>query len=65
MTLVWGFLHLGTIHILTQQKSGWPGSEKWQLFLMYSTISAEVGGWVDGPKKDPKHADVINGWSLS
>ena len=34
---------------------------KWQVLLIYSTIYADIGGWV-GLKK-PKHPDVILEWS--
>ena len=33
---------LGTIPILRPQ-SGWVGSEKWQLLLMFNSIYADVG----------------------
>ena len=39
----------GTIQVLRQQRGGW--GHKWQFLLIYSTIYADVGEWVGGPKK--------------
>ena len=41
---------LGTIQVLRQQRGGWVGSENGNFLLIYSTIYADVGGWV-GLKK--------------
>ena len=41
-----GFL----LKILITSAKRWVGSEKWQFLLIFSTIYADVGGWV-GPEK--------------
>ena len=47
---------------ITSAKRWVGGVRKWQFLRIYSTIYADVGGWV-GLRK-PKNADVILEWSL-
>ena len=48
---------------ITSAKRWVSGVRKWQFLLIYSTIYADVGGWVG--LKNQNHADVILEWSLS
>ena len=45
---------------ITSAKSWVGGVIKWEFLLIYSTIYANIGGWVS--LKKPKHADVILEW---
>ena len=54
---------LGTIQLRITSAKRWVGGvRKWQFLLIYSTIYADVSGWVG--VKSQKHADVILEWSL-
>ena len=57
-----GLNRLGTIQVLPQQRGGWMGSEDGNFLLIYSTIYADVGGWV-GLKKQKKSYVTLE-WSL-
>ena len=51
-------------HSCITSAKGWvSGVRKWQFLLIYSTVYADVGGWVG--LKSQKHADVILEWSLT
>ena len=53
----------GTIQVLRQPRGGRVGGvRKWQFLLIYSTIYADVGGWV-GLKKQKKSYVTLE-WSL-
>ena len=56
--------NLGDHSSITSAKRWVGGVRKWQFLQIYSTIYADVGGWVGGPKKAQKQADVILEWSL-